>query len=107
MRAWPVDALQLERACILDHEVLAASRYAVGPTRISPGRAASCRRAARFTASPVANVESALSTTTSPASIPILRFELELVDRLPHRERGADRALGVVLVRLRVRQTRP
>ncbi len=39
--------------------------------RISPGRAASCSRAARFTASPVANVDSASSTTTSPASIPI------------------------------------
>ena len=49
----------------------AARRYAVGPTRISPGRAACWSRAARFTASPVANVESASSTTTSPASIPI------------------------------------
>jgi hypothetical protein len=49
----------------------AASRYAVGPTRISPGIAACWSRAARFTASPVANVDSASSMTSSPASIPM------------------------------------
>ena len=41
-----------------------------GPIRISPGAADCCSRAARLTASPVANVESVESTTTSPASIP-------------------------------------
>ena len=78
-----------------------ASRYAVGPTRISRGRAACCRRAARFTASPVTNVESESSTTTSPASIPIRASRPSSRDRLAHRERCAGRAMRVVLVRLR------
>ena len=47
------------------------SPYAVGPIRISPGSADCWRRAATFSASPVAKVESPSSTTTSPASIPI------------------------------------
>ena len=48
-----------------------ASRRAAGPIRISIGRADCWSRAARLTASPVAKVDSALSTTTSPDSIPI------------------------------------
>ena len=79
----------------------AASRYAVGPTGSRPGSAACWSRAATLTASPVAKVESPSSTTTSPASIPIRACELELVDRLAHRERRAHGPLGVVLVRLR------
>ena len=79
----------------------AASRYAVGPTRISPGRAALWRRDARLTASPVANVDSEPSTTTSPASIPIRACELEVVDRFAHGERRSRGSLRVVLVRLR------
>ena len=47
-------------------------RRANGPTRISPGWAICCRRAATLTASPVAKVESDSSATTSPASTPIL-----------------------------------
>ena len=49
----------------------AASRRTAGPSTISPGPAACWRRAAMFTGSPVANVDSASSTTTSPASTPI------------------------------------
>ena len=79
----------------------AARRYAVGPTRISPGRAACWSRAARFTASPVANVESASSTTSSPASIPIRASSSEPVDGVAHREGCAGRPLRVVLVGLR------
>src|SRR5215211_6224202 len=50
--------------------VPAARRRAPAPMRISPGSAACCSRAARLTASPVANVDSASSTTTSPDSTP-------------------------------------
>src|SRR5262249_48874203 len=42
----------------------------VGPRTISPGAAACWSRAAMLTASPVTNVDSASSTTTSPASTP-------------------------------------
>ena len=64
-------------------------------------RAAACwRRAARFTASPVANVESAVSTTTSPDSIPIRACSSRpsTARRMPRPARIA--ALRVVLVRL-------
>ena len=42
-----------------------------------------------------------VSTTTSPASMPMRACELELADGLEDAESGANRALGVVLVRLR------
>jgi hypothetical protein len=66
----------------------AASRYAVGPTRISPGLAACCNRAARFTASPVANVD------------PDASLKPEVDHRLTHGERRPRRALCIVLVGL-------
>ena len=55
--------------------------------------------ALRLTASPVANVESEPSTTTSP---PRSRssLQLELVHRRAHREGGTGRPLRVVLVGL-------
>ena len=76
-------------------------RCAASPMRISPGAAACWRRAATFTASPVANVESVSSTTTSPASIPIRasRPSSRTCSRIP--SAGADGAVGVVLVRVR------
>src|SRR4029077_19691069 len=46
-------------------------RAAVGPMTISFGPACCSRRAARLTASPVANVDSDSSATTSPDSIPM------------------------------------
>src|SRR5579864_5468353 len=50
-------------------------RAVPGPMRISPGCAACWRRAARFTGSPVAKVDSRWSSeTTSPDSIPIRAF---------------------------------
>ena len=79
----------------------AASRYAVGPTRISPGRAASWSRAARFTASPVAKVESDAVDDDLARLDPDAGLELELVHRRAHRERRARRAERIVLVRLR------
>ena len=45
-------------------------RRATGPRAMVPAMADCCRRAATFTASPVANVESTSSTTSSPDSIP-------------------------------------
>ena len=78
------------------------SRAAPGPMRISPGPASCCSRAARLTASPVANVDSASSSvTTSPDSIPIRAARPSSRDALERREPGADGALGVVLVRER------
>jgi hypothetical protein len=47
------------------------SPCAVGPISTSPGSADCWSRAATFSASPVANVESPDSATTSPDSIPI------------------------------------
>ena len=58
------------------------SRCAPGPIRIWPGSAACWRRAATFTASPVANVESVDSVTTSPDSTPI-RAGMSTVSRIP------------------------
>ena len=72
----------------------------MGPTRISPGRAASCSRAARFTALTgrerrLCALDDDLAGLDADA-----RFELELVHGLAHRERGSNGPLGVVLVRL-------
>ena len=47
------------------------SRCTPGPIRTCPGSATCWRRAARLTASPVANVESPAPVTTSPASMPM------------------------------------
>ena len=54
-----------------------------------------------MTASPVANVESVSSTTTSPASMPIRASTPSSWTLLDDPERGAHGALGVVLVGLR------
>ena len=80
----------------------AASRRTTGPSTISPGPADCWRRAAMLTASPVANVDEAVSsTTTSPASTPIRASRPSAAHLLHHGERRAQRALGVVLVRAR------
>ena len=86
------------------------------PTSTRPGSAAVCRRAAVFTASPV-SIRSrgpparSMSTSTSPASTPIRIAScglpsvgepaVQLRQHRLHLERGAHRALGVVLVRAR------
>ncbi len=54
-----------------------------------------------LTASPVANVDSVSSATTSPDSIPMRASSPSSSTPSSDPERGADRALGVVLVRLR------
>ena len=77
----------------------AASRRAPWPSRTCPGSAACCRRTARFTASPVAKVDSASSTTTSPDSTPIRTAEPERLDLRHDLERRPQRPLRVVLVR--------
>ena len=101
-------APQLERAELArPRRGRASSRRAAGPIRISPGSAACWRRAATLTASPVAKVESASSATTSPASMPIRASRPSSCTDVEDRERGANGALGVVLVRLRDRRTRP
>ena len=97
----PVDALELERAGILDDEACGREAVRGRADEDLAGTGGLWSRAARLTASPVANVDSAPSTTTSPASIPIRASQLELVDRVAHGERCSRGALRVVLVRLR------
>ena len=75
------------------------SRCAASPMRISPGAAACCRRAATFTASPVAKVESVSSTTTSPASMPTRASRPSVANVIQDPQAGPDGAVGVVLVR--------
>ena len=74
---------------------------AAGPIRISPGAAACCSRAARLTASPVANVESVVVDDDLARLDPDPRLEPERVHRFEDPDRGSHGALGVVLVRLR------
>ena len=96
-----VDALQLERACVLDDEAargetvcgradedLARPRRLLEPRGEVHGLARRERR--------LGVVDDDLARLDADA-----RLELELVDGLAHRERGARRPLRVVLVRLR------
>ena len=75
------------------------------PTTISPGAAACSSLAATLTASPVTNElpSRARPVTTSPVFTPIRSASASpksSVSRCLHRERGVQRALGVILVRL-------
>ena len=74
-------------------------RATFGPSRISPGSAACCSRAAALIARPVAKVVSSSSDTISPDSIPIRTSSPSLSTAVPHRKRGPHGPLGVVLVR--------
>ena len=105
-RARPRPARQ--RPCSVDRpDVLdldAAEREPVrarGRAGARPARPPAASRAARLTASPVANVESPSSATTSPDSMPIRASSSSSSTASRIAERGANRALGVVLVRLR------
>ena len=76
-------------------------RRVPGPSAIVPGAPDCCRRAATFTASPVDEgrvdvLDDELARLDARCGL-----EAELAHRVEHRERGAHRALGVVLVRLR------
>ena len=94
------EALQVERAAFVELTHESVSRRANGPIRISPGAAACCSRAATLTAS-----RSRRSSRTRPQPPRPPRRRSALRARGRARSRGSprppERALGVVLVRLR------
>ena len=88
-----------EAACLLRAERLVTteprvSRSTFGPSRISPGSAACCRRAAALIARPVAKVVSVSSERISPDSIPIRTSSPSLSTAVDDPERGPHRRSG-------------
>ena len=77
------------------------SRSTSGPSRISPGSAACCSRAAALIATPVANVVSVSSERISPVSMPMRTSRPSSPTASTIAERRPHGALRVVLVRER------